>query len=409
MKARVPLGRIAGVALALDWSVALIFALVVLNLGMVTLPAWHPPWPPGLVWPIALAAGVLFLASILVHELAHAVVARAFGTPVRSIVLFLFGGVTDIEREPATPRAELLMAIVGPITSLAIGFVASRGAAALAGGSSVTAIARMSPLATVLAWLGAINLVLGVFNLVPGFPLDGGRVVRAIAWRATGSYARATRAAARGGQAVGWIFVAAGVLGFLGAPVPFVGPGVGALWVALIGWFLLSAARSSYADVRAREILGGVPVARLARVPEVTVTPGASVEVLARDYLAKGRDTFVPVVDDAALVGLVDVRAVRRVPPARWPELRARDVMLPASRLPALDPTASCYDALTTMLRLDAAALPVRDLGVPVALISRSDLARWLVLHAQAARGGGRGRRPPEPPETSDSPPPTSG
>src|SRR5262245_3005882 len=171
--AGIRLGKVAGIRLEADWSVLFIFGLVVVNLGGVALRAWHPDWSPVVVWLTALVAGLCFLGSILVHELAHAIVGRAYGVPVRRITLFVFGGVTDIEREPPSPRAELLMAVVGPLTSIAVGLTCTYAAFALSSAGeadgAVEVMRRLGPIGTLLAWLGPLNLVLGVFNLVPGF------------------------------------------------------------------------------------------------------------------------------------------------------------------------------------------------------------------------------------------------
>src|SRR6185503_11002937 len=185
----ISLGRVFGVKIQLDPSVLLIFLIVLMNLGAGVFPHWHPDWSAGLRWVVALAAAVLFLWSILVHELAHAFLARLHGLRVKSIRLFLFGGAADIEHEPESPRAEVLIAGAGPLLSISLGFVFGLFASTLAhldpADDAMTAIQRMGPIATLLSWLAPVNFLLGVFNLVPGFPLDGGRLLRAFLWALT--------------------------------------------------------------------------------------------------------------------------------------------------------------------------------------------------------------------------------
>ena len=244
-------------------------------------PTRHPDWSPLLIWGMAGFAAVLFLASILAHELSHALVGRANGVEVVGITLFIFGGMAHMRGEPRSPRAELLMAGVGPLTSLLIGVVATVWGSYLVAPGAIDAAEPLrafqgaSPFATVLLWLGPINIMLGLFNLIPGFPLDGGRVLRAALWAATRDFTKATRWAAGVGQAVGMLFIVAGVTMMLGAHIPFLGRGlVSGLWIAFIGWFLQSAAATSYSQVMISDVLG--------RRPGVTVD-----ETSARDGRAR--------------------------------------------------------------------------------------------------------------------------
>src|SRR5262245_14789842 len=237
--------RIAGVEVRLDWSLLIVFWLIVVSLGGGRFPLHHPEWSPGLSWAMAVIAAVLYLLSILAHELSHALVGRANGVPVGGITLFIFGGVAHMRGEPGSPRAELLMTLVGPVTSLVIGALATWWGAHLAAPAIVDpadplrAFQDVGPFATVLLWLGPINVMLGLFNLIPAFPLDGGRVLRAVLWAATRDLTRATRWAAAVGQAFALLLILAGVIMVLGVRVPWLGRGlVPGLWIAFIGWFL---------------------------------------------------------------------------------------------------------------------------------------------------------------------------
>ena len=237
MRNSLKIGQIFGIEIDVDWSWLFIFFLIAWGLGS-TFAQIHPGWGSGLVWFTAIAAALLFFVSVLLHELAHSLVALSQGVPVRSITLFLFGGVSDIQREPPSPRAEFLITIVGPITSFVIGVVllllagvSANPVATMAGSSN--ALIGLSPQATGLLWLGSINILLAIFNLIPGFPLDGGRVLRSILWAITGNLRRATRWASAAGQLVAWLFIFAGIMMVFGAQIPLLGSGlINGLWLA---------------------------------------------------------------------------------------------------------------------------------------------------------------------------------
>ena len=239
--------RIFGITIRVDWSWLIILALVTWNLNRV-FGQVRPDRNSVLTWALSLVAALLFFLSVLIHELAHSLVARSRGIPVEDITLFIFGGVSEIEEQPDTPRGEFLMAILGPVTSVVIGVillflagVAGDPGAVL--GDPEGTLAQLTPLTTLLVWLGSINVILGVFNMVPGFPLDGGRVLRSIVWAATGSLETATRFASIVGLIIAWAMIAGGALMVFGVSIPFFGSGfVSGLWLGLIGWFLHSAA-----------------------------------------------------------------------------------------------------------------------------------------------------------------------
>ncbi len=208
------LGHIAGIEIAADWSLLIIFWLITFTLAVGLFPGWHPDLSAALSWASALAAAVLFFASVLTHALSHALVGRAHGIVIRRITLFMFGGMAQMENEPSTWRAEFAMAIVGPLASLALGFSFLGLAAIISAPLDVDpdkpqeALAALAPLPTLLVWLGPVNIILAIFNLVPGFPLDGGRVLRAILWAVTGNLRLATRRASQAGQGFAWLLMA---------------------------------------------------------------------------------------------------------------------------------------------------------------------------------------------------------
>src|SRR5688500_4539754 len=232
MHPHVRIGRISGIDIGLHYSWILIATLITLSLGA-HFAEVNPEWTIGVIWSAALVTGLLFFASIVVHEMGHALVARARGLPVRSITLFALGGVASIEKDAADAKTEFWMGIAGPLTSAGIGAVCTGLAVALGWGMNLT---PGNPPMAVLVWLGYINFMLAAFNMIPGFPMDGGRVLRAAIWSITGNADRATRTAARIGQGVALFFLMLGVWQF------FSGAGFGSLWIALIGWFLMDAA-----------------------------------------------------------------------------------------------------------------------------------------------------------------------
>ncbi len=382
-------GRFFGVEIIADWSVLLIVGLIAFGLGTGLFPTWHPDWPPALVWGTSLVSALLFLVSIGIHELSHALVGRWQGVPVRRITLFVFGGMAHAEREPGSPKAELLMTIVGPLSSLAIGVGASFAGIQLAGANAFETVdpevflAGLSPTASLLLWLGPINITLAIFNLVPGFPLDGGRVFRAIVWWVTGDLHRATRLATNAGRGFGWGLVMLGLALSFGLTLPGLGTGLSqGLWLMLIGWFLANAARASYSQLTMREALGDLRVSDVMRTHIDTVDPELDVSSFVREHVMQSDQTGFPVVDGGdhgGVLGMVTLNDIRRAPRERWHDLRVRDVMVPADRLDTLSPGASALDALNQLTEHDQ--VPIVDHGRLVGLARRQDVMKWVILH----------------------------
>jgi Zn-dependent protease/predicted transcriptional regulator len=393
MRSGFGVGKVFGIEIRVDWSWLLILLLVIWNLGT-TFGEMHRDWSMALVWGTAIVAALLFFGSVLAHELAHSLVARARGIPVRDITLFLFGGVSDIQREPASPGAEFLMAIVGPLTSIVLG-----GLLVLLAGAGVgpvqdaiadpaQAAARLSPLLTLTVWLGSVNVTVGLFNLTPGFPLDGGRVLRSILWAATGNLRRATRWAAGVGQAIAWIMIVGGIAMTFGARIPFFGTGLGGgLWLAFIGWFLNSASVQSYQQVVVHDVLGGVPVSRMMRKDPPTCQPTCTITRLVHEHILGTDDQGFPVLDGGRLVGIVTLEDVRRIAREAWDTTSVRDVMTPADRLVAVTPEEEASQALEKLTSADVRQLPVVCDGELVGLLRRRDVIKWLQLHAESMRG----------------------
>ncbi len=247
MRSQIKLGRVFGIKIGLHYSWFVIALLIVFSLSS-QFHSSNPEWGDTVIMTLAVGTAILFFVSLLLHELAHSLVATSNNLPVKEITLFALGGVSQIEKNPQSAKVEFWMAFVGPLTSAAIGVICLTLARLIGDPSS-------NPWMTMLLWLGYINLTLGAFNLLPGYPLDGGRVLRAIIWWKTGNADRSTQMAARVGQAVAFAFIALGIFRFFG------GAGIGGLWIAFIGWFLLQAARESYTQVGLAHALKDVRVA----------------------------------------------------------------------------------------------------------------------------------------------------
>lgn len=394
MRSGFSLGRLFGIEVNIDWSWLFIFVLVIWNLSSV-FGQFHPSWQAALRWSTAVVAALLFFGSVLAHEFAHSLTARLQGVPVRSITLFLFGGVSNIQRQPESPRAEFLITIVGPITSLALGLVFVVIAGLLSGtvsaslGQATGIIAQLSPLATLLFWLGSVNLLLGAFNMIPGFPLDGGRILRSILWAITDNLRKATRWASYVGQAIAWLMIIGGIAMAFGITIPFFGTGlINGLWLAFIGWFLNSASSQSYQQIVIQDIFEGVPVNRMMRTNAPTVNPDVSVQSLIHDYVMGSDDHAFPVLEGDRLVGMVTLEDVRGVPKDRWEQTHVRAIMTPDENLVTVSPGEDASDALRMLMQRDARQLPVVEGTQLIGLLRRSDIIRWLQLQSDATRSG---------------------
>jgi Zn-dependent protease len=371
------LGRIAGIEIGIHSSWLFIAALVAWSLAHGYYPAAYPGWPAPTYWVAAVISALALFGSVLVHELAHSLVAQARGTRVQRITLFIFGGVSAMREEPAKPLDEFLVAIVGPATSvlLGAGFWAAhvaveglglRGAAGAAG--VVTA--------AILGYLGVVNLLLGAFNLLPGFPLDGGRVLRSLLWWASGSLRRATEWASYAGQGIGFVLLVWGVSRAFGGSL------LNGLWMAFIGWFLATAAEATRHAVLLRESLRGIRVADFMDPQPATAQPEMSVhEFVLWHVLRRGRRAL-PVVEDGRLVGIVTVTDVKELPQPEWPTTPVSQIMKRAPLL-TVAPDAEINTALRLMVEGGVNQVPVVDGGRLVGLLSRADVLRFIQLREE--------------------------
>jgi Zn-dependent protease/CBS domain-containing protein len=357
-------GRIAGIEVRIDSSWAVIALLITYSMYL-RLSVLYPQLSGGGAVGLAVVSAVLFFGSVLVHELAHALVAQARGIRVQDITLFLFGGATRARVESRGPGDEFLIALVGPLTS---GLLA--GLFAVVAGLGREVLSR--PLAGTLGYLAWTNLLLAAFNLVPGFPLDGGRLLRAAIWKATGSLARATRVASVAGQGVGWLLVAAGVAWLLAGDL------AGGIWFAFIGWFLVQAARSSYQDLQLQQLLRGVEAEDVMAANLVRIPPELSLQDAVDDYFMRYDHGAFPVEEQGRTVGLLTLRGVRRVPREQWPTRRVREAMVPLGDQVVVAPEARMDGVLGKLQDGEANRVLVVQGGEVVGIITPTDLTRWL-------------------------------
>jgi Zn-dependent protease/predicted transcriptional regulator len=374
MQAQVNLGRVFGIRIGLHYSWIIIAILIVFSLAE-QFRFVHHNWSPEVIWGTAILTALLFFVCIVLHELGHSVVAQSRGIRVPSIVLFALGGVSQMERESPDAKTEFWMALAGPLVSFALGLVCLGSAYALGwGGPSPRA---GSPVTEMLGWLGVINLTLGAFNLIPAYPLDGGRVFRAAAWWRTHSIERATRIASLVGQVFAFLFILAGVWKF------FHGQGFGGLWIAFIGWFLLDAARSSRAQVEVMHALGGIKVGDVMERNCALVDATTNLQTLVDEHLLRSGQRCFIVQKDGHLAGLVTPADISRIERRMWPLTTVEQAMRPVEQLRVVSPEAPVMQALETMARENINQLPVVLNGHLEGILSRAHLLEILRTRAE--------------------------
>lgn len=374
MPGSILVARIFGIDIRIHVSWFLIFGLLLLTLsspdnGLLT--RLRPSWSDQKLVIVAAITALLFFMSVLGHELAHALVARAFRMPVSSITLFLLGGVANLAKEPPSARAELLMAIAGPATSLVLGG-AGLGISELAG-RGVGGISLLDPVEVVAGYLGYINVALAVFNMIPGFPLDGGRVLRSIVWGVARDRARATRVAARGGQVVAGLLVAYGIWRALAQQDSF-----GGIWMGMIAYFLYTAASSALEQERVAVAVQGVRVSSLMSTTFDAVRSATSLAELVEVHLLPHNARAVAVVDSDRLLGLVTIGDLRKVEQSAWPSTTVEKVMTPAADLATVSPGSRLMTAIERFTSADLPVLPVVEDGALVGMLEREAVVSYV-------------------------------
>jgi Zn-dependent protease/predicted transcriptional regulator len=356
------LGNIAGVEIRIDASWGVIVLLVGYTFYLV-LESRFGGIATGALVVTAVVMTTAFFASVLIHELAHSVVAKGRGVSVRGITLFLFGGATHADLETKEPTDELVIAAVGPFSSLILG-----GLFWL-----ISLVIVSEPVAYAAGYLGWINVALAVFNLLPGFPLDGGRILRSLVWRATGDLFRATRIAARGGRIVGTLMIAIGVFELF-----FLGALISGLWLMAIGWFLSQAAVASLVHLQLKSVLDDVPASRLMTRDLVDLPSGVSVQSAVDDYFMRHNYNAFPVQGPDGDTGLITMKAVRGLPREKWGSTTVDEIMEPLSEMYTVSPSRPVAEVVDKLMKGVVGRVVVVDDGEVVGLITPRDLVQWL-------------------------------
>jgi Zn-dependent protease/predicted transcriptional regulator len=365
------LGKLFGIQFRLHYTWFIIFVLVTISLV-------SPDWSSPLYWAVGIVTSLLFFASILAHELAHSLVGRANNIPIKSITLFIFGGVAQMTREAKSAGAELKMAVAGPVCSLVLAGL-------------FYALYYFTRDANMPVWVIAygayqlffINVALAAFNMIPGFPLDGGRVFRSIMWKVTGNYKRSTQIAARIGQGVGYLFILAGILiAFLR---PFGLDLFSGLWIAFIGWFLQNAASASYGQVRWRGALQGLTASQVMTSNCPTVPSGITVNQLIQGYIYTGGHGCFLVADEGRVRGILTLRGIKSTPRSDWDLIRVGKIMTPIDKLVMASPDQDALSILERMEENNITQMAVVSEGKIIGLVIRDNLLR--IIRTRSALG----------------------
>ncbi len=367
MKSSIRLFRIAGIDIGVHYTWLFIFLIITWSLAQGYFPQSYPTWNALSYWTASVLSALALFVSVLIHELAHSLVAQARGMAVSSITLFLFGGVSNLQQEPEQPKTEFVMAIVGPLSSL--------GLAGIFWGLT-RLVSPDSIIGALVGYLALINLVLAIFNLLPGFPLDGGRVLRSIIWASTGSLIKATNTAAFTGRLIGWMLI------ILGLSQLLTGNFLGGLWIAFIGWFLHNAADASRRDVTLRERLSGIKIKDLMDLTPETVTPDTSVDQVVSNILHRKYERAMPVCQNGKLLGIVTITDIRELPREKWAEVPVEQIM---TRQPLY--TVSPEDTLDKAMRLlsehDINQVIIEQQEQCAGILKRADIIDYLELNQE--------------------------
>ena len=358
------IGRIFGISIRIDYTWFVVFALVAGSLGVRYFPSAYSGWSSVTYWLMGVITALIFFCSVLAHELSHSLVSKARGVPVQSITLFIFGGIARISDEPKSPGSEFWMALAGPATSAGIGIVF---------GTLYLAIGRgKTPLAALAAWLFYINLLVAGFNLIPGFPLDGGRVLRSIIWRITGNLRKATRIASNVGRGVAYLFILWGIWTALSGNL------LGGIWMAFIGWFLVNAASSSYRQLTMREMLQGVKVSQVMMSDCPRLPKGLTIRELVDGYILRTTSRCFPVVDSGSVLGIITLNSVKEIPRDQWETMKVEEAMTPFDKLRTVRTDDDLYTVMRQMTEDGVNQLPVVEDGQLMGIVARDNLVGFI-------------------------------
>ena len=369
LRSGIPLGKLFGISIRLHISWFIIFALLTWGLSVEYFPQEHPDWTSAQYVILSIITSLLFFSSILLHELAHSIVAQRAGLPIDSIVLFILGGVSQMTDEPKDAGTEFRVAIAGPLTSIAISFF-----------SFVIFLAsynRIEPIAAVTFLLAVINIGLALFNLIPGFPLDGGRVLRSIVWWQTHNVRRATKVASTIGKGVSFLFIVFGIV------MVFSEYWINGVWMIIVGWFLHNAATGSYQQLALKIAIEGHKAEEVMHQGYIAMSPDITIEELVNNYiLTTGRRCF-PVIQDGHLIGLVTMRNVSSVPRDAWANTTVNTAMTPLGKFKVVKPDDDLFNVMQLMITEDIDQIPVVSDGLVVGVVIRDDIMNFVETRAK--------------------------
>lgn len=383
MAQTVRLARIWGIDIKIHYTWLISFGLITWTLAAALFPSEYPYWPKSLVMGVSIATSLLFFTSVLLHELGHSWQAQRRGIPVADITLFVFGGAARITKEAETPRDEFTVAAAGPAVSFILAALFFGIYSLLPPPGPLAALGTIAPLDPVRAmagWLARVNLVLAVFNLVPGFPLDGGRILRAAVWSATGSFRRATRIASRSGQVVAYFLIGIGVL------TAFQGVLVSGIWLMFIGWFLLNAAESSWRQAEVQHHLAGVEAHRLMRTEFLALPGSTTVDVMVNRHILQEDERYALVMDDGRLRGIVTLTDIRGVAEDRRADTELAAIMTSAPLAMAAKET-PVTDVINLLGARGLRVAPVMDGDTVIGVIEREDIIKFLHVRQELQSG----------------------
>jgi Zn-dependent protease/CBS domain-containing protein len=364
----ISIGRIFGIAIKLHYSWFIIFALVTWTLAASYFPATYPNWSLATKITAGILTSFFFFGSVLLHELMHSVVAQRQGIHIEAITLFVLGGVSQMTGEPKTAKDEFRMAIAGPLSSLVLGGIFWGTWLALRGSN----VGSIQFVAGIAYWLGYINLALGVFNLVPGFPLDGGRVLRSLLWWRGQKLQSATRIASNIGRAIGFLFILGGIF------LVFTGNWFNGIWFALIGWFLQSAAVGSYRQLILEDMLKGHVASDIMSRDCQIISPDITIEQLVNDNIFQHGHRCFPVASDGRVEGLITLRDIKAVPRDQWSQRLVSQVMTPLERLKYVKPDEDLSTVLQTMAQNDINQVPVVQDNNIIGIVGRDNIIGFI-------------------------------
>jgi Zn-dependent protease/predicted transcriptional regulator len=359
----ISLGKIFGIPIALDYSWFLIFALLTWALAVGYYPLEFKNWATALYWIVGAATSIMLFVSVLLHELGHSVVAMLYKIPVQSITLFIFGGVSRITKEPTSPLSEFVISFAGPLVSFVLGGIFFVITPVFAAGS---------PLMGLVKYLAFINVALGVFNLIPGYPLDGGGVLMSFIWKATNNMHRATLIAANVGRLVAFLFIIYGVFQALTGNI------IDGLWIAFIGWFLLNAAGSQIQQVKVEDLLAGHKVADAMSRNYATIPGDTSLQRLVDEHILGGARRSLIVEDNGHVLGILTLHGLKEIPREQWAAKTAAQVAIPLDKMRKIRPDAELWSAMMEMARDGVNQLPVMQDGEIQGMITREDVISYL-------------------------------